>query len=59
MYIYILYIYNIYHKDGLNQHQNSHKLCNQTGYPILNLKGSQWKLRKQRDQNFSTMGKSL
>ena len=40
------------HKDHPNQHKNSHKLCDETGHPILTLFGIQWKMR-QHDQNFS------
>ena len=40
------------HKDHPNQHENSHKLCNETGHPVLSLLKSQGKLRKQDDQNF-------
>ena len=46
------------HKDHPNQHKNSHKLCNETGHPILNLIERQWKLR-QYDQNFKMEGKPL
>ena len=47
------------HKDHPNQHENSHKLCDETGYPIVNLMESQWKLRQQHDQNFPMEGKPL
>ena len=47
------------HKDCLNQHANSHKPCNETGYPVVNMMESQWKLRKQHDQNVSMEGKPL
>ena len=30
-----------------NQHKNSHKLRNETRYPVLSLLESQWKLRQQ------------
>ena len=40
------------HKDCPNQCKNSHKLCDETGHPIVNLMESQWKLRKQHDQNY-------
>ena len=40
------------HEDRPNQHDNSHKLCDETGHPLLNLMESQWKLRQQHDQNF-------
>ena len=40
------------HEDHPNQHENSHKLCDETGHPVVNLMESQWKLRKQHDQNF-------
>ena len=39
------------HKDHPNQHENSHKLCNETGHLIVKLMESQWKLRQQHDQN--------
>ena len=48
-----------YHKDHPSQHKNSHKLCDETGHPILSLLESQWKLRQQHDQNFSMEGKPL
>ena len=35
------------HKDCLNQHKNSHKLCDETG---------QWKLAQQHDENFPMGG---
>ena len=40
------------HKHHSNQHENSHKLQNKKGRPLLSLKESQWKLRQQHDQNF-------
>ena len=40
-------------EDHPNQWENSHKLCNEIGHPIMNLMESQWKLRQQHDQNFS------
>ena len=47
------------HKDLPNHHKNSHKLCDETGHPVVNLMESQWKLRQQHDQNFSMEGKPL
>ena len=47
------------HEDHPNQHENSHKLCNEMGYPVVNLKESLWKLRQQHDQNFSMEVKPL
>ena len=41
-----------------NQHENSHKLCNEMEHPVLSLLESQWKLQ-QHDQNFSIKGKPL
>ena len=41
-----------YQKDHPNQHENSHKLCNEMGHPVVNLMESQRKLRLQNDQNF-------
>ena len=46
-------------EDRPNQHKDSHKLCNETGHPIVNLMESQWKLRQQHDQNLSMEGKPL
>ena len=46
-------------EDRLNQHKNSHKLCDETEHPIVNLMESQWKLREQYDQNFPIEGKPL
>ena len=37
------------HKNRPNQHENSYKLCDETGHPVMNLKESQWKLRQQHD----------
>ena len=31
------------HEDHASQHENSHKLCIETGHPIVNLIGNQWK----------------
>ena len=45
------------HKDCVNQHENSHKLCNETGHAVVNLVESQWKLRQQHAQNFPMQGK--
>ena len=47
------------HEDCPNQHENSHKQCNETGHPIVNMMESQWKLRQQHDQNFPMEGKPL
>ena len=47
------------HEDHSNQHENSHKLCDETGHPVVNLMKSQWKLRQQHDQNFPMEGKPL
>ena len=47
------------HKDHLNQHENSHKLCDEMGHPVKNLMESQWRLRQQHDQNFPKEGKPL
>ena len=44
------------HEDRPNQHENSHKLCDETGHPVVNLMASQWKLRQQHDQNFPIKG---
>ena len=46
------------HEDHPNQHENSHKLCDETGNPVLSLLESQWKLR-QHDQTFPIERKPL
>ena len=46
------------HKDRPNQHENTHKLCDETGHPALSLRESKWKLR-QHDQNFAMDEKPL
>ena len=45
-------------KDYPNQHENSHKPRDETGYPVLSLLEIEWKLR-QHDQNFPIEGKPL
>ena len=47
------------HKNHPNQHENSHKLCDEMWHPVLNLLESQWKPRQQHDQNFQIQGKPL
>ena len=47
------------YEDHLNQDENSHKLCNEIWHPLLSLMESQWRLRKQHDQNFPMEGKPL
>ena len=37
------------HEDHPNQHENSHKLCDETRNPLLNLTESQRKLRQQHN----------
>ena len=46
------------HKDRLNQHENSHKLCNETEHPVVNLIENQWKLRQQH-KNFPMVLKAI
>ena len=46
-------------EDHLNQHENSHKLCDETGHSVVNLMESQWKLRRQYDQDFPIEEKAL
>ena len=36
-----------------------HKARDETGYPVLSLLESQWKLRQEHDQNFPMKGKPL
>ena len=38
------------------QQENSHKQCDETGHPIINMMESQWKLRQRHDQNFPMEG---
>ena len=45
------------HEDHSNLPENSHKLCDETGHPVLSLLESQWKQRQQLDQNFLMEGK--
>ena len=40
------------HKDHSNQHNNSHKKCDETGHPVVNMMESQWELRQHHDRNF-------
>ena len=48
------------HKEHANQQEkNSHKLCDETGHPIVNMMERPWKLRKRHDQNFPMEGKPL
>ena len=47
------------HEDHPSQHENSHKLCNEMGHPVVNFMESQWKLRQQHDQNVPREGKPL
>ena len=47
------------HDDHPKQHENNHKLCNETGHSVLSLLESQWKLKQQHDQNLPMEGKSL
>ena len=35
------------HKNCANQHENSHKLYDEAGHPVLNLMESQWKWKCQ------------
>ena len=57
--IFLWIISQIYHENHTNQHQNSHKLSNETGHSVVHLKESHWKLRQQHDQNFPIIGKPL
>ena len=40
------------HKDRPNLHENSYKHCDETGYPVMNIMESQWRLKQQHDQNW-------
>ena len=39
-----------HHEDYSNQHENSHRQCDEMGHPVVNMMESQWKLRQQYDQ---------
>ena len=45
------------HEDYPSQHENIHKVCNETGHLIVNL--MERKLRQQYDQKVSMEGKPL
>ena len=47
------------HKDHPNQHENSHKLCDEMRHLIVKLMENQWKVRQQHDQNSPLQGKPL
>ena len=47
------------HEDNPNQHENSHRLHNETRHTVVNLMESQWKLGQQPDQNFLNGGKAI
>ena len=47
------------HKDCPNQHENSHKQCDEMGHPAVNMMESQWKTKQQHRQNFPIKGKPL
>ena len=51
--------YSNNNEDRSNQHENTHKICDETGHPVLSLIESQWKLRQQHNQNHATEGKLL
>ena len=47
------------YEDHPNQHENSHKLCDETGHPILSLTESQKKLIQLHAHGFPNGGKAL
>ena len=47
------------HEDHPNHQENSNKLYDKTGHPVLGLRVSEWKLRQQHDQKFPMEGKPL
>ena len=48
-----------WYEDHPNNHENSHKLCIDTGHSVLSLLESQWKLRQNHDKNYPMEGKPL
>ena len=38
-------------EDRPNQHENSHKLCDEMGHATVTMMESQWKLRQQHGQS--------
>ena len=47
------------HEDHPNQHENNHKLCDETGHPVLSLVEIQRKLKQPDNQNFTMEEKPL
>ena len=47
------------HEDSPNQHENSHKLYDETEHTVVNLMESQWRLRQQHDPNFPMKRKAF
>ena len=47
------------HDNHPKQHENNHKLYDETGHSVFSLLESQWWLKQQHDQNFPMEGKSL
>ena len=45
------------HEDHPKEHENGHKLCNETGHLIVNMMESQWKLRQH--DHFPNGGKAI
>ena len=43
-------------EDHPNQHKIGYKLFHQTGHPVVNMMGNQWKLRQQHKKNFPMEG---
>ena len=47
------------HEGRRNQHENSHKLCDEMEHLVVNLIERQWKVRQKHGQNFRMEGKPL
>ena len=47
------------HQHHPNQHENSHKQCDEAGHPAVNIMEGQWKLRQHYDQDFPMEGQPL
>ena len=47
------------HKDHPNEHENKHKVCDETEHSIVNLMESQWKLSETTTSEFPNGRKAI